>query len=74
MICVNMNLAEYLLIADPKLLANAAGTTPAYLYQIATERRKPSAALAKRIHIASSGAVSLHSLRSDVWDSEEKGS
>jgi len=67
-----MNLAEYLLIADRKLLATAAGTNAAYLYQIASGRRKPSAALAKKIHEATNGAVSLHSLRPDVWNDEQK--
>ncbi len=67
MIGVNMDLAEYLLIADRNLLAKTVGTIPAYLYQIATGRRKPSAQLAKRIHEATMGAVTLHSLRPDVW-------
>lgn len=72
MIRVNMTLSEYLLIADRKLLAKAVGICPAYLYQIATERRQPSAQLARRIHEATSGAVSLHSMRPDVWGEEAK--
>ena len=66
-----MNLAEYLLIADRKLLAKSVGVVPAYLYQIANGYRKPSAKLAKKIHEATNGAVSLHSLRPDVWNDEQ---
>lgn len=66
-----MNLAEYLLIADRKLLASSVKTIPAYLYQIATGRRQPSATLARRIHDATQGAVSLESLRPDVWGDQE---
>ena len=72
MIGVNMDLAAYLLIADRKLLAKAVGTVPAYLYQIAAGHRKPSAALARKIHEATSGAVSLHSLRPDVWNEDKQ--
>jgi DNA-binding transcriptional regulator YdaS (Cro superfamily) len=68
-----MNLADYLLIADRKLLADAVGTIPAYLYQIATGRRKPSAQLARRIHEATQGAVTLESLRPDVWGGTQNG-
>lgn len=77
MIGVNMNLADYLLIADRKLLAKAVGSSPAYLYQVATGRRKASPQLARRINKATCGAVSLHSLRPDVWlkeDTQETGS
>lgn len=70
---VCMDLDEFLLTGDQKKLADAVGTIPAYIYQIATRRRKPSPQLAKRIHEATCGAVSLHSLRPDVW-AEEKHS
>lgn len=66
-----MNLAEYLLIEDRKRLAKAVGVCPAYLYQIATGRRKPSPALAKRIAAATNGAVTLAELRPDVWGDEQ---
>lgn len=62
-----MNLAEYLLIEDAEVLAKACGTKPVYLMQIVAGRRQPSAKLARRIHEATNGYVTLESLRPDIW-------
>lgn len=49
-------------------IAKRAETTPIYLYQIANGLRRPSTDMAKRLHQATGFAVSLHTLRPDVWD------
>lgn len=49
-------------------IAKRAGTKPIYLYQIAAGVRRPSPAMAKSLHEASGFAVSLHTLRPDVWE------
>ena len=49
-------------------IAKRAEAAPIYLYQIANGLRRPSPAMAKRLHEASGFAVSLHALRPDVWD------
>jgi DNA-binding transcriptional regulator YdaS (Cro superfamily) len=50
-------------------LAKACDTSPDYLWQIATgwKGRKPSARLARRIHDATHGLISLESMRPDVF-------
>lgn len=53
-------------------LAARVDVSPNYLWQLAVRYRgrKPSPALAKRIHDETLGVVSLHSLRPDVWGIE----
>jgi DNA-binding transcriptional regulator YdaS (Cro superfamily) len=65
-----MNLSTY--IADMEVrqrLADQCGTTPAYLWQIATgwRSRKASFDLAKKIEAATDGAVTRYELRPDVF-------
>lgn len=62
-----MNLAAFLERADRKALARVLKTHEGYLYQIATGRRKPGPVMARRIHEATLGVVTLESLRPDVW-------
>jgi DNA-binding transcriptional regulator YdaS (Cro superfamily) len=69
-----MKLSDFLAEADQDLFAAKVGTSKAYLYQLATGRRKASPKLAKRIHDATAGAVSLAELRPDVWGKEESDS
>lgn len=68
-----MNLAAFLERADRKLLARKLQTHEGYLYQIATGRRKPGPVMARRIHEATAGAVTLESLRPDVWGDSKQG-
>jgi DNA-binding transcriptional regulator YdaS (Cro superfamily) len=53
-------------------LASRLGITPNYLWQIAVRNngRQPSVTLAKRIHEETLGAVTLESLRPDVWGND----
>lgn len=58
LLSAGMDLLTY--ISDPAKraeLAVACGTSPAYLYQLATGRRRPKARLAERIEEATSGEV-----------------
>lgn len=50
-------------------LATACGTTPDYLWQVATgwRGRKPSPQLARRVHEATHGLVTLQSMRPDIF-------
>lgn len=59
---------DSLTTAQREDIAKRAGTKPIYLYQIAAGVRKPSPDMAKRLHQASGFAVSLNTLRPDVWD------
>lgn len=59
-------------IEDPSrraALAEACGTSPDYLWQVATgwKGRKPSPKLAQKINQATLGLVTLAELRPDVW-------
>lgn len=55
-------------------LADHLDVSPNYLWQLATTndkyKRQPSVKLAKRIHEATLGVVTLESLRPDVWGNE----
>lgn len=51
---------------DARELAERAGTTPAYLYQVLTGRRRANAALARRIN-AADPRILLSDLRPDDW-------
>lgn len=55
-------------------LADQLDVSPNYLWQIATSnskyKRQPGVKLAKRIHEATLGVVTLESLRPDVWGNE----
>ena len=62
-----MTLAEYLLIEDADRLAKACETQSVYLMQIVRGVRRPSPKLARRIHAATNGVVTLESLRPDIW-------
>jgi DNA-binding transcriptional regulator YdaS (Cro superfamily) len=68
-----MNLAQY--FEDVKVreeLARALSRSPDYLYQIATNRRQASPALAIAIEKATGGKVSRAELRSDIFGDEPK--
>ena len=67
-----MNLAAFLERADRKALARVLKTHEGYLYQIATGRRKPGPVMARRIHEATLGVVTLESLRPDVWGQQSQ--
>lgn len=58
LLLAGMDLLTY--ISDPiakVALAEACGTSPAYLYQLATGRRRPKANLAEKIEAATNGEV-----------------
>lgn len=60
-------LREYLKRNGRKSLADAIGTAPDYLYQIATGRRRPRPAMALAIERETGGRVSRHDLLPEVW-------
>lgn len=65
-----MTLSEF--IADAarrRQLAADLGSSPAYLWQIATGRRSAGHKLARAIEKQTAGAVTKESLRPDVWSS-----
>lgn len=65
-----MDLATYIEDMDRRReLAEACGTDPGYLWQIATgwRGRKASIDLTKKIEAATEGKVSRHDLRPDVY-------
>jgi DNA-binding transcriptional regulator YdaS (Cro superfamily) len=69
-----MDLSEY--IADTQRRAQLArdlGTDPVYLWQLAKRWRnkRPSPDMARRIEVATDGAVTKESLRPDIWVPEE---
>jgi len=64
-------LAEYISDCHRRAqLAEAVGCSPDYLWQVATGWRgkRASPDLAKKIEVATSGAVTRASLRPDIWD------
>jgi len=66
-------LADYIENMDRrKALAAAVGSDPDYIWQIATGRRKASFKLAQRIHDETSGEVSKHILRPDIFGEAPK--
>lgn len=48
-------------------LARAIGTSPVYLYQMATGRRPVAPTLCLAIQLATAGMVSVHELRPDIF-------
>lgn len=48
-------------------LADACKTSPDYLWQVATGRRKASFKLAREIEAATSGLISRHDIRPDIF-------
>lgn len=67
-----MNLSELVSnMSRRNRLAQSVGVVPAYLWQIATDRRKASPKLAIAIEQATQGAVTKESLRPDVWQEHE---
>lgn len=52
-------------------LAKLIDCEPAYLYQVATDRRRAGPELAKKIHEATLGMVDKATLRPDLWDLPE---
>ena len=66
-----MNLRDWLNSVDSnerERVADAAGTSVGYLWQIAGTHRKASTGLAKAIEVATDGAVTRHDLRPDIWE------
>jgi DNA-binding transcriptional regulator YdaS (Cro superfamily) len=57
-----------------KALADAIGSSPDYLWQIATawKGRRASPALAAKIEEATAGVVTRAELRPDIWGDESK--
>ncbi len=67
-----MQLLEYISeIPRREDLAIATESSPDYLWQIATGRRRASTQLAKSIEEHTRGKVPKWSLRPDVWDAPE---
>jgi DNA-binding transcriptional regulator YdaS (Cro superfamily) len=67
---VNMTLAAFIADRDRRIsLAKAVSASPNYLWQVATgwNGRKPSPKLARRIHEATHGLVTMQSMRPDVF-------
>ncbi len=65
-----MNLLPYIEdMAARRSLAEACGTSPEYLWQVATNwnGRKASHELARRIETATEGKVTIHDLRPDIF-------
>lgn len=63
-----MKLIDYISdMARRAELAKAVTSSPDYLWQVATDRRKASHELAKSIERATNGAVSRHDLRPDIF-------
>lgn len=65
-----MNMKEFIKSlnkSDRELIAKKAGTTDDYLFQIAGGHRNPSAALAKKLEIASGGVITRADLRPDIF-------
>ncbi len=65
-----MDIRSYLAPLDAAQRANvaaAAGTTVAYLTQLAGGHRKASHKLARRLQEATGGAVTVHDLRPDIF-------
>lgn len=59
LLSAGMDLLTYISdLSQRAALAEACGTSPAYLYQLATGRRRPKALLAAKIEEATSGEVS----------------
>jgi len=68
-----MNLTEYFAdVSGREDLARALSKNPDYLYQIATNRRQASPALAIQIEAATQGKVTRAELRPDLWGDEPK--
>lgn len=73
MICA-MDLQEFIsLPGRRKALAAAVEVVPAYLWQVATNRRKASPRLALRIEEQTMGVVTKESLRPDVYRTPKGG-
>lgn len=65
-----MNLKTYLeplSIPERAEFAARAGTSPLYVYMLATGRKRPGPKICKALRDASSGAVTLAELRPDLW-------
>lgn len=63
-----MNLREYIRDSERrKALVADVERNSAYLYQVATGRRRASTDLAQAIEKHTKGKVAKHSLRPDVW-------
>lgn len=69
-----MQLADFISDTERRAnLAKAVGTSPDYLWQVATgwRGRRPSTALARKIADATCGMVTLSEMRPDVWPDSE---
>jgi DNA-binding transcriptional regulator YdaS (Cro superfamily) len=68
-----MELSEYVSdMVRRRELACAVFVVPAYLWQVATGRRTASPGLARRIHEATNGTVTLESLRPEIWPADKR--
>jgi DNA-binding transcriptional regulator YdaS (Cro superfamily) len=68
-----MKLSDYFVDVNAReALARDLGASPDYLYQIATNRRQASPALAIKIETATNGAVTRADLRPDLWGDTPK--
>jgi len=65
-----MNITDWMKQASAERKAEVAaeaGTTVDYLYQLSGGHREPSHRMAKRLHRASGGEMSLAAMRPDIW-------
>jgi DNA-binding transcriptional regulator YdaS (Cro superfamily) len=70
-----MNLKEYFKTephGSKKEMANFLGISQTWMGLLISERRKPSIELAKKIKAASQGLITLHDLRSDLFNANEE--
>jgi DNA-binding transcriptional regulator YdaS (Cro superfamily) len=65
-----MKLAQYMRTLSPdqkRAYAKRAGTTVAYLKQLAGKHSVAGPQMARRLSAASDGKVELHEIRPDIW-------
>jgi DNA-binding transcriptional regulator YdaS (Cro superfamily) len=68
-----MDLLTYIATKEQRAkLAADTGKSPDYLWQVATDRRRASPALAMAIEAATAGKVPKHVLRPDLWAPSKK--
>lgn len=68
-----MNMREFLNAIDQaerERFAKNAQTSVGYLWLLAGDHRRPSPKLARRLHEASGGRMTLAELRPDLWGDE----
>jgi hypothetical protein len=70
-----MDVKEYIKAHDRETVESVAvraGTSVAYLRQLAGKHRLPSPDMARRLVVASSGVMALERLRPDIWGDEQR--